>query len=353
MAEQDDSEKTEDPTQKRLDDARQKGQVATSREINHWFVILGGTIFVLMLLPPMMRDLAVSFRPFLEQPHAMPVGSGALNTVMRDVLLGAAAALIVPILLFLAAAFASGLVQHGFLISFESLKPKLEKISPLKGFQRLFSSKSLAEFVKGVLKLAIVGTVCVVLLLPELRTIDTTLGSDLGTLLGLMHSLAARLLIGVLSVMTLIAALDFLYQKHQHTKQLRMSRQDLKEEFKQSEGDPVVKQRLRQIRLERSRRRMMSAVPDADVVVTNPTHFAVALVYDPEKMSAPKVVAKGVDALARRIREVATENSVPLIENPPLARALHAGTEIDEEIPAEHYKAVAEIISYVWKLKDG
>ncbi len=353
MAEQDDSEKTEEPTQKRLDDARQKGQVATSREINHWFVILGGTIFVLMLLPSMMRDLAVSFRPFLEQPHAMPVGSGALDAVMRDVLLGAAAALAVPIILFVAAALASGLVQHGFLVSFESLKPKLEKISPLKGFQRLFSSKSLAEFVKGLLKLAIVGTVCVILLLPELRTIDTTLGSDLGTLLGLMHSLAARLLIGVLSVMTLIAALDFLYQKFQHTKQLRMSRQDLKEEFKQSEGDPIVKQRLRQIRLERSRRRMMAAVPGADVVVTNPTHFAVALVYDPDKMSAPKVVAKGVDALARKIREVATEHSVPLIENPPLARALHAGTEIDEEIPAEHYKAVAEIISYVWKLKGG
>lgn len=353
MAEQDDSEKTEEPTQKRLDDARQKGQVATSREINHWFVILGGTIFVLMLLPSMMRDLAVSFRPFLEQPHAMPVGSGALDAVMRDVLLGAAAALAVPIILFVAAALASGLAQHGFLVSFESLKPKLEKISPLKGFQRLFSSKSLAEFVKGLLKLAIVGTVCVILLLPELRTIDTTLGSDLGTLLGLMHSLAARLLIGVLSVMTLIAALDFLYQKFQHTKQLRMSRQDLKEEFKQSEGDPIVKQRLRQIRLERSRRRMMAAVPGADVVVTNPTHFAVALVYDPDKMSAPKVVAKGVDALARKIREVATEHSVPLIENPPLARALHAGTEIDEEIPAEHYKAVAEIISYVWKLKGG
>lgn len=351
MADQDDSEKTEDPTQKRLDDAREKGQVASSREINHWFIILGGTIFVMMLLPGTMRDLAGSFRPFLEQPHAFAAGSGGLSDMLTGVLANAASALAVPIVLLVAAALAAGLVQNGFLISFESLKPKFEKVSPLQGFKRMFSSKSIAEFLKGIFKLLIVGTVCVVLLMPELRTVDAVLGADPGSLLGLMHSLTVRLLIGVLSVMTLIAALDFLYQKYQHTKQLRMSRQDLKEEFKQSEGDPMVKQRLRQIRMERSRRRMMAAVPGADVVVTNPTHFAVALVYDPDKMSAPRVVAKGMDALALKIREVATENAVPLIENPPLARALHAGTEIDQEIPAEHYKAVAEIISYVWKLK--
>jgi flagellar biosynthetic protein FlhB len=174
---------------------------------------------------------------------------------------------------------------------------------------------------------------------------------DAVALMDLLRDLSGRMLVGVLAVVSVIAALDYLYQRFEFTKSMRMSRQELKDELKQTEGDPHVKARLRQIRMERARRRMMAAVPDADVVITNPTHFAVALVYDMETMAAPRLVAKGTDRIALRIREVAEEHDVPVVENPPLARALHAGVELDAEVSPEHYKAVAEVIGYVMRLR--
>ena len=174
---------------------------------------------------------------------------------------------------------------------------------------------------------------------------------DVRQLLEEIQTLVVRLLIGAAAIMAVIAVADYIYQKYEHIKQLKMSRQEIRDEHKQSEGDPHVKARLRQIRHERARQRMMSAVPQADVVVTNPTHFAVALKYDTETMAAPVVVAKGVDNVAFRIREVADENDVPIVENPPLARALFGGVELDQQIPEEHYQAVAQIISYVYRLK--
>ena len=351
MAEADDSEKTEQPTQKRLDDAREKGQVAASREINHWFMFLGAAIFVMMFAPAMLEGMGLALIRFVEQPHLITSDGGSMRDALLEMCGRVALLLALPAGLLLVAAAAPGVLQNGFLFSTESIKPKLDKISPLAGAKRLFSLRSLMEFAKGLIKLAIVGTVLAMLLWPEFDRLELAVGLEAAALLDLIGSLTARLLIGVLAVMTLIAALDFLYQKFEHLKQLRMSRQELKEEFKQSEGDPMIKQRLRQIRIERSRRRMLAAVPDADVVITNPTHFAVALKYDPARMSAPTLVAKGADHVAARIREVARENGVPLVENPPLARALHAGVELDQEIPAEHYRAVAEIISYIWKLR--
>jgi len=162
---------------------------------------------------------------------------------------------------------------------------------------------------------------------------------------------AVKVVIAVLSVMTIVTLIDVLYQRYQHLKEMRMTKQQVKDEHKQSEGDPMIKGRLRQIRAERARKRMMAAVPEADVVITNPTHFAVALKYDQATMAAPKLLAKGVDNLAFKIREVAEENDIPIVENPPVARALHAAVDIDQEIPPEHYKAVAEIIGYVMNLK--
>jgi len=221
----------------------------------------------------------------------------------------------------------------------------------MSGLKRLFSSKSLVEFVKGLLKLIVVGTVVTALMLPQVRSLDTLVGLDPAAMLGLLYEAATRILFGVLATLTLIAALDWLYQRYSLTKDLRMSKQELKEEFKQTEGDPHIKQRIRQLRHERSRKRMMAAVPKADVVIMNPTHFAVALQYDQKTMGAPRCVAKGIDSLALRIRDVAKEAGVAVVENPPLARALHATVELDEEIPAEHYRAVAEVIGYVWKLR--
>ena len=208
------------------------------------------------------------------------------------------------------------------------------------------------EFIKGMLKISLVSGVILVLLWPAWDIVPNVTTLGIPQFMELLQSLGTRVLIGVLAAMTLIAAVDFLYQKQQHTKQLRMSKQELKEEFKQAEGDPMIKARLRQIRMERARRRMMAAVPEADVVVTNPTHYAVALKYVSDKMEAPVLTAKGIDSIAMRIREVAKEHDVPIVENPPLSRALYEGVDLDQEVPPEHYKAVAEIIGYVMRLKD-
>ena len=348
---QDDAQKTEEPSQKRLQEAREKGQVAKSQEVGHWFMILAFTVMVGYLAPGVGRGLTDALYGFVARPHATPLDAGGLDRVLGDTLGALGAALLLPALIALAAAVTASLIQTGPVFSAEPIKPKLEKISPAKGAKRLFSARSLAEFVKGIAKLAIVAAVVALLLWPERRLVADLVRFEMPQFLALLQSLAFRVLIGVLAVMTVIAGLDLLFQKHQHRKQLRMSKQELKDEHKQTEGDPMVKARLRQIRMERARQRMMAAVPEADVVITNPTHFAVALAYDAGALGAPRVTAKGVESLALRIRELAAESAVPVVENPPLARALHAGVELGEEIPPEHYKAVAEVISYVWRLK--
>lgn len=347
----DDSQKTEEPSQKRLDEAREKGNVANSKEINHWFMIGAGTLFVTTFAPQTLIDIQRLILPFIEQPDAIPTDLDHLRRIMLSLFGQLLLACMLPIAVVVVAAIACGFVQHGFMASAESIMPKLEKISPLAGMKRLFSGQSIAEFVKGLVKLAIVATVGTMLLSPLIGQLAAITTMEMTEVMALTKSLSARLMIGVLSVMTVIAGMDFLYQRFAHLKKLRMSRQELKDEFRQSEGDPMVKGRLRQIRMERARRRMMAAVPQSDVVITNPTHFSVALKYVSGEMSAPRVVAKGADEVAFRIREVAKAHDVPIVENPPLARGLFAAVDIDEEIPPEHYKAVAEVISYVMKLK--
>jgi flagellar biosynthetic protein FlhB len=309
------------------------------------------TIMVTIFAAPMARDIAKTAYRFVEQPHAIRIDGGQLRQVLLEALGQLGLAMLMPLAVVVLAALVAGLIQNGLVISFEPIKPKLEKLSPAKGMKRLFSSKSLVDFAKGLAKITIVGAVLVILLWPEMGVIPNITAMSLVQFSSLLQSLAARVLIGVLSVMTVIAALDFLYQKQQHLKQLRMSKQEMKEEYKQTEGDPMIKSRLRQIRMERARKRMMSAVPEADVVVTNPTHFSVALKYDAENMEAPRLVAKGMDSLAMRIREIAKEHDIPIVENPPLTRALYDAVDLDQEIPAEHYKAVAEVIGYVMRLK--
>jgi flagellar biosynthetic protein FlhB len=349
--EQDDSQKTEEPSQKRLDEARQKGDVASSREVNHWFMIAAATLLVAMLAPPMLEDIALALRPFLEVPDLIAADAGNLRDVAMNTFGDLLSAVLVPLALIVVAALGAGLLQHGFVFSSEAIKPKLAKISPAAGARRLFSTRSLAEFLKGVLKLVIAGAVGFALVWPAIGDLGRLTHEDLPVILDITRSLALRLMTGVLAAMTVIAGLDFLYQRFQHIKKLRMSKQELKDEYRQSEGDPMVKSRLRQIRMERARKRMMAQVPGSDVVITNPTHFAVALKYEAVSMQAPRVVAKGADHVAARIRELAKDNGVPVVENPPLARALYASVDLDGEVPPEHYKAVAEVIGYIMKLR--
>ncbi|HVY98427.1 MAG TPA: flagellar biosynthesis protein FlhB [Dongiaceae bacterium] len=351
MADTDDSQKTEDPTGRRLQEARDSGQVANSREVNNLFMILALTISVVAFGGSVSRDIVNLSLPFIEAPDKIPTDIGHLTTLgwklMGMILLAGAA----PIALALIAAFGSGYLQFGLVISGDSLMPSLEKISPLAGLKRIFSSRSLSEFIKGLLKIAIVGGIAFWILMPSVGDLHRLIGMEAVQLLAMIRQLADRLLIAVLSAMVAITIADILYQRYEYMKQLRMSRQELKDEARESEGDPLVKGRLRQLRMERARKRMMAEVPKADVVVTNPTHYAVALRYDQAEMTAPKVIAKGVDQVAHKIREVAAKAEVPVVENPPLARGLYASVEIDQEVPPEFYKAVAEVIGYIYKLK--
>ena len=347
---QDDSQKTEEPTQKRLDEAREKGQIAKSQETNHWFIILAFATTIGLLSPLMARGLGKTLLPFIESPHLIPMDGDHLKQVFGQLMTGLGWALALPATVVVFAALAAGFLQSGFIFSVEPITPKLEKISLLKGIKRLFSSRSLAEVIKGFLKLAIVAAAIGLLLWPEREAFVQMVSLDATAFLYALKDLAFRVLVVVLAVMSVIAGLDYLYQKSQHHKQLRMSKQELKDEFKQTEGDPMVKSRLRQIRMERARQRMMAAVPEADVVVTNPTHFAVALKYDQETMPAPRLIAKGADQIAFKLRELAKEHEVPIVENPPLARSLFDSVELDQEIRPEHYKAVAEVISYVMRI---
>jgi len=299
----------------------------------------------------MLGDIKATLVKFIASPHDVTLDPGTVQNVVASLLVDIGSILVVPAIILMALALFGGLVQNGPIFAPELIKPKLEKISFAKGLKRMFSARSLMEFIKGVLKLAIVATVATLVVMPEFDRLTQLPGYHISQLLAFLWELSGRVLIAVLAVMTVVAGIDFLYQKFEHNKKQRMSRQEIKDELKQTEGDPMIRARLRQIRMERARQRMMSAVPDAAVVITNPTHYAVALKYEREDMEAPVLVAKGVDKMAERIRDVAEENEVPIVENEALARALYAGVKIDQEIPQEHYKVVAEIIGYVMRLK--
>ena len=352
MSEQtDDLQKTEEPTPKKLEDGRKKGQVAVSREINTWLTLLVGTLVVGLMAPRLMTDMRVSLLPFVETPHLHALDTAVAGHLLFGAFAEAIGVLILPLLFFFLVAAAGPILQNGLVYSPKVLEIKSEKISPIKGVKRIFSIKQLMEFVKGLFKISIVGAVGLIVVLPTLGALDVVPTFSLPDFLSALHGLVMKMLIAVVAVLFVIAFVDIIFQRQQHHKQMRMTKQEVKEEFKQSEGDPVVKQRLRQIRQDRARNRMMQAVPEADVVVTNPTHFAIALKYKPADMAAPVLVAKGADLVAQRIRELAEEHDIAIVENPPLARALYASVELDAEVPAEHYQAVAEVISYVWGLK--
>lgn len=348
--EPDESEKTEEPSQKKIDDAHKRGDIAKSQEVNSWFVMTGAALFVAALAPSMATGLTATLRGVMEHAHSIPMDGGGLRRLWLGLGLGVIGAMLLPFLLFMVAAAAGNIVQHKPVWTVEPLTPKLSKVSPLSGFKRLFSKESLVNFLKGLVKVSIVSTLMVVILWPERDRLDTILTADLAALMPMIRDLALKLLGGVVAILTVVAGLDFLWQRQRWHQRQRMTIKEVRDEYKQMEGDPTIKAKLRQVRMERSRRRMMQKVPEASVVITNPTHFAVALKYE-SGMPAPICIAKGVDATALKIREIAEANQVPVVENPPLARALHATVELDDEIPQEHFKAVAEVIGYVMRLR--
>jgi flagellar biosynthetic protein FlhB len=351
MADNSDEEKTEEPTQKRLDDAHKKGDVAKSQEVSAWFSMIGTGLALTLFSGYIVTGLSTHLKGFFEHSYQLNLGSGLLMRLWSEISYSLLGLMVLPMVAMMAMAVFGNLVQHKFVFSTEPITPKLSKVSPLGGFKRLFSKDSLINFVKGLIKLAIVSVVLVLILYPQRDKLDVMIQLDVAMLLPLVLELSLQLVAGVIAIMTIVAVADFFYQKHKWMEKQKMSIKEIKDEFKQQEGDPTVKAKLRQLRMERSRGRMMAAVPDASVVLTNPTHYSVALKYD-EGMGAPLCVAKGVDDVALRIREVATEADVPIVQNPALTRALYSTVEVDDEIPEEHYKAVAEVIGYIMKLKN-
>lgn len=347
----DDASKTEDPSERKLGEARGKGQVWQSKELGHWSMFFAMVMILAFMGNGIAKDVTKAVVPFFEQADQIRLDPGNLGRVLVATFWEVLKPLIFPLSILLFVAIVPTAVQTGFLFTAEPVKPKLEKLNPIQGLKRIFSVAAAIETGKNLIKLAIVGTIIYWILKPELSRVDQLVGLDLLAAMTELKDQTIKLLAGVLAIMLVLAAGDIAYQRYSYLKKIRMSKQDVKEEYKQSEGDPMVKMRLRQIRMERSRRRMMANVPKATVVVTNPTHYAVALQYEPESMPAPKLVAKGADLVAKKIRELAEEHKVPIVENPPVARALYGSMEIDETIPPEHFKAVAEIISFVFKLK--
>ena len=348
--EHDDTERSEDPTQKRLDEALERGDVVKSQEVNTWFVLATATLILLSFSGSMSSAILTMLRGILANAHGIPVDGRGLVQTMQALGIATVAAVALPFGLLALAAVAGNVIQHRLVWSAESLKPKLSKISLGAGFRRLFSKVALANFVKGLVKLALIGTVMTVILWPKRRELDGLVTMDPAVVLPLVKSMSLELLGTVIAILAIVAAADYLFQYRTWYNRQKMSLREMKEEFKQTEGDPAIKAKIRQLRQQRAKKRMMAEVPKASVIITNPTHYAVALQYD-KGMNAPVCLAKGLDNLALKIREVAAAHDIPIVENPPLARALHATVEMDEEIPPEHYKAVAEVIGYVMRLR--
>jgi flagellar biosynthesis protein FlhB len=295
--------------------------------------------------------LARSLSLFLQQPDMMSVDGPGLAAMMHALLPEIALALAPFFAVMIAAGLAGHVLQSRPSLSFDKIAPDFSKISPLAGFKRMFGAEGWMNLLKGLAKIAVVGVAIWTQLWPERGGLEAILNQSTITVMHDMSRLLFKVLMAALSSLAVIAGLDYFWQRLRFMSRNRMSKQEIKEEYRQNEGDPAIKAKIRQLRHDRARKRMMAAVPKATVVIMNPTHFAVALKYESGKMAAPVCVAKGVDALALRIRAVAEENDVPVVENPPLARALHAAIEIDDPVPPEHFKAVAQVIGYVLRLQ--
>lgn len=346
MAEGDDGgsgDPTEAPSQRRLDQAQREGRAPVSREATGFATLLAGTLAGFLALPPLGLQWLRSLRALLEAPDA---GEGM---ALVPVLLRHSALTLLPVLgLVVTAGVLASIAQTGPLLRVEALAPQFARVDPSAALKRLLGPEGLAELLRTLLKLALVGVALWHAV--DLGELQAALHGPAEILLRQAGRGALRLLLAALLAFGVVALLDLVWVRWRHLRKLRMSREELKQEHRDSEGDPHIKARLRRLREMRARQRMLAAVPKATVVVTNPTHYAIALTYAQGQSSAPRLVAKGVDAMAARIRAAAVEHGVPIVENPPLARALWR-LEPDSEVPAEHWQAVAEIIAYVWRLQ--
>lgn len=345
-------EKTEKATPKKREDSRKKGQVLKSQDVTSALVILCVFLF-LFFAAPFFRERVFHFFEFTftELVSTPSITKDSVMLVYIQVLLKMAVILLPVFIVSIIAGVSGNLMQFGFLFTTEPLKFDLKKIDPIKGLKRIFSIRAIVELLKSVLKISFIGSVTATIVVIN---IDKVLGlafktpaetlMTVATLVGIMGIVAAFVLL-------FISILDYFYQKYDYEKNLKMSKQDIKDEYKNMEGDPLIKSRIKQTQREMAMRRMMQEVPEADVVITNPTHYAIALKYKDGEMDAPIVVAKGVDFVAQKIKMIAKEHDIVMVENRPLARAMYDEVEIDQAVPEQFFKAVAEVLAYVYRLK--
>jgi len=348
----DQDSKTEEPTSKRLAQAHDRGQVGMSRDLSLVVLLAASTAVFLLVLPWSLRPSYFLMRTMIEHPEDIDIGNQtAFIDMFRQLGLTMAISMAAPLAILSSAAIGSTLAQTGLMWATDKIKPNWGIFNPMTGIKRVFSLQALVEFARGLLKTSIVSVAAYLILRPDVQRIELYIGLDPIMMMDILHDELLTLMVWILSILSVIGMIDYFYQKWTVHKSLKMTKTEVKDEYKNAEGDPHIKNHMRKLRVIRARKRMLSAVPKASVVVTNPTHFAVALHYEMGTQGAPRVVAKGADFIALKIREIAKEHEVPIIENPPLARALYASVELDEEIKPEHYKAVAEVIGFVMRLQ--
>lgn len=348
---QSDEDKSEEPSAQRRDDFRKEGQVAQSKELTSLMVLLATLTAMYFAGPALITDFMNVTRKLLFESATTNLDAQEAARLLKIVII-ACAKVVMPIAF---AGFVAGIVgsvmQFGFLVTTKPLEPDLNRLNPVSGMQRIFSLNSLMEGLKALLKLTAVVSVTYLMIEGQIFTSGAVTDMDRMQFASYLTSTGFRLIGGVSIALFIVAALDFAYQKFRFHKKLMMSKQEVKQEHKQREGDPLLKARVRSLQREIARKRMMQEIPKADVIVTNPTHIAVALRYDAEKMAAPRVVAKGADLLAQRIKEVARKHNIPMVENVPLARALHKSVKVGKTVPRALFQAVAEVLAYVYRLK--
>lgn len=350
MGREQSQDKTEQPTGKKLADARQKGNVAQSREIPS-VLILSGSIGVIFFAGSwMFGRMTEMMRIMYQRAGTLSMETETMHTLFWEIFLSCVVVLTPLMLVVMTAGVVGNIAQFGFLFTGEKLAPNLAKLNPISGLKKLVSLRSLVELAKSIIKLGIIGGVAFIVLNRYVDQIPGLMQLSVGQILKFIGQVSFQMCLYTCMVLFLMAVLDFAYTKWQHQQDLKMTKQEVKDEYKQREGDPSVKARIRSVQREMARRRMMEAVPEATVVITNPTHLAIALKYE-DGMPAPKVVAKGAGFVAQTIKSIAAEGDVPTVENKPLARTLFRSTEIGDFIPADLYRAVAEILAYVYRLK--
>ncbi len=352
MAENDqDQERTEEATSRRRDEAREKGQVARSTEIVSVGILVACLIYFYFGASGLLKNIMELMTSGFRGAGQFNLTQESLTYLFSDYIFKGFIILFPIMLTVLVAAILGNILQIGVMFSSESVTPKLSKIDPLKGFQRLFSMRSIVELIKSIFKICVISMVVYFVVKSELADMIPLMDQSVWGMMMYFGRICFKIILATTIVLVILAILDYIYQRWEYEKSLRMTKQEIKDEYKNTEGDPLIKARIRRLQREMAQKRMMSQVPKADVIITNPTHLAVAIQYDHENMMAPKVVAKGANLIAAKIKEIAQENDIPIVEDKPLAQVLYKTVDIDHLIPEDLYRAVAEVLAFVYEQK--